>query len=127
MILLVLFGVGMAFFGLFMILKPAQFSESIVQFSEKPWFHVFEVISRLVLGLAFVFFADQTAYPKFVLGLGFVLCLASIILVLLGGKRHRQFAVFISGYLKSKFRYIGFFAFGLGMTIVVFGLTGINI
>lgn len=118
MIIILLFGLGMSIFGLYMSIKPNHFSRGIIKFSEKPWFHIFEIVTRLVLGLLFVFFSEQTKYPNLVMLLGIVFCLVSVLLVIIGSTKHRQFAVFVANYLKNKFRYIGGFATILGLLIM---------
>lgn len=124
MIFVLLFGFGMSIFGFYMSIKPTQFSKGIIQFSEKSWFHLFEITTRFVLGGAFIAFSQQTNYPRVVFSLGIIFCIASVFLLLLGSKKHRQFAVFISEYLKNKFRYIGYFAIILGAVIMYIAVAG---
>ena len=63
MYIIAVFGFLMMLLSVVMIVKPAYFAAGIVKFSEKSWFHPFEVIARFVFGLAFVWFAGQTALP----------------------------------------------------------------
>jgi hypothetical protein len=122
MIFILLFGLGMAFFGVVMFLKPNRFSDGIISFSEKSWFHLTEIISRLVFGLAFILVADQTDYALTITIIGIIIIAAGFILILIGEERHRRFAVFVSNYLRDKFRYIGIFALVLGLVVSFMGI-----
>ena len=52
--------------SLLMIIKPEFWANGIVEFSEKPYFHPFEIISRFSFGIIFVLFAEKTLYPKLI-------------------------------------------------------------
>lgn len=117
MILIIFFGFGMIGFGCLMAVKPIQFSHGIVRFSEQPWFHTFEIISRLIAGLVFLLLADETAYPKIVLFIGGILCFTGMFLFLIGAERHKRFARLTSD-IGQNFRPIGFVAILCGLGIV---------
>jgi len=104
-------------FGCYMVAKPLQFSRGIARFSEKKYFHQFEIISRLVLGVVFLMFADKTSYPAVVSLLGGVLCFVSLFLIVIGPSRHRRFALLTSGIGKN-FRILGLLAIVCGAGLV---------
>ncbi len=103
-------------FGCYMVAKPLEFSKGIVKFSEKAWFHPFEIASRFLIGLVFLMFADESSYPAVVTLLGGVLCFVSVFLIIIGPGRHRRFALLASRIGKS-FRLLGLLAivFGAGL------------
>ena len=47
-----------------MIVNPEYWSDGIVSFSKKSWFHPFEIISRFGFGLAFVFLPIKHFIPS---------------------------------------------------------------
>ena len=107
-------------FGYLMIAKPLQFSRGIVQFSEKRWFHAFEIASRGILGILFLILASKTSYPTVVAFIGGVLCFVSVFLIVIGPSRHRKFALLTSG-LGKNFRFLGLVAVGCGFALVYLG------
>lgn len=117
MIILFLFGLGMLIFGCLMFAKPLSFSKGILRFSEKPWFHSFEVISRLALGLLLLTSTQHTSYPLFVFVLGILLGFTSIFLIIMGADWHRRFAVFTSEF-NEKFRWLGVISIVGGFVLI---------
>ena len=108
-------------FGCFMVCKPLQFSRGITQFSEKQWFHTFEIMSRAIFGVLFLLGAGSTAYPAFVAFLGGVLCFVSVFLIIIGPVRHKRFALLTSGIGKN-FRAVGLIAIACGASLIYLGL-----
>ena len=88
------FAVGalMAMISLSMAVNPSKFAESILTFSRWRWFHVFEVASRLLIGVAFVLLHDDFIYPTFAVGFGYLLIAVAVGLTLAGPARHKRFA-----------------------------------
>ena len=121
MYLLLMFGIGMVSFGCFMVCRPMQFSRGIVQFSEKPWFHAFEIVSRGLFGVLFLLAADSTAYPNFVTVLGGILCFASVLLFSIGPARHQRFAL-MTAKIGKTFRLLGLIAIAGGVGLIYLGL-----
>ncbi|MFT6087356.1 MAG: hypothetical protein ACI9UD_002445 [Glaciecola sp.] len=119
--LLSIFGLGMFILGCYMVIAPLKFSIGIVKFSEKPWFHVFEIASRLMIGLSLLLFAENTSYPKVVTFLGWLLCIVSVFLVLIGANRHKHFAQLASNIGKY-FRVVGFIAITCGASLIYLDL-----
>ncbi|WP_394130017.1 hypothetical protein [Shewanella maritima] len=100
-----------------MLVKPLQFSQGIVNFSKKPWFHLFEIVSRAVLGILFLLLAHSTPYPVLFKVIGAVLCFVSIFLIIIGATRHKQFAL-LTAQIGHRFRLLSFLAIGCGLSIV---------
>lgn len=123
MILIVMIGLGMFVFGCLMVLRPLAFSRGIVEFSQKPWFHAFEVVSRLTVGVLLLWISEKTSYPVIVKVIGGLLCFVSVFLLLIGSERHRKFALTTSR-IGRHFRPIGVIAQVFGLTLVYIGLTG---
>lgn len=121
MFLLLAFGTVMLGFGCYMCAQPIRFSNGIIWFSERKWFHLFEIVSRFILGVFFILFSDKTAYPLFVNFLGGLLCFVSLFLVAIGSNRHRRFALLVAKIGKN-FRYLGLIAIICGAIIVSLGL-----
>ena len=122
MFIIILFGLGMISLGSYMTAYPLKFSAGIVSFSEKRWFHTFEVLSRLIVGLLFLVAANKTSFEFIVTVLGYLLCFTSIFLVVIGAKRHRKFALLISR-IGQHFRILGIFAIILGSGIIYLGVS----
>ncbi|OIQ44581.1 MAG: hypothetical protein BM565_13845 [Gammaproteobacteria bacterium MedPE] len=120
MFLLVLFGSGMFVFGCMMVAKPDAFAKGITEFSNKPWFHLFEIVSRLTLGVLLLLFAEQTSYPLVVQTIGGVLCVVGLFLIVIGSERHRKFAS-LTAKIGRYFRPIGIVAQLCGLGLVYLG------
>ncbi len=108
-----LFGIGMASLGLLMTISPIRFANHIVVFSDKPWFHRFEISSRLLVGGLLWWFAEQSGYPLLMTGLGLLLCFVGVLLIVIGEQRHRKFAR-LTANIGEHFRYIGLLSVLLG-------------
>lgn len=109
-------------FGCFMVGKPLQFCKGITQFSEKPWFHTFEIVSRAIVGILFLVVAGSTAYPVFITFVGGVLCFVSVFLIIIGPIRHKRFALLVSG-IGKKFRALGLIGIACGVGFIYLALT----
>lgn len=107
MYLIVAFGILMMLLSLLMVMKPESFSKGIISFSEKSYFHLFEIISRIATGIIFTVYAADTAFPKTILYIGYGLILVGISLALTPPKLHRKFAVWSAISFRNKFRLIG--------------------
>ncbi len=107
--------------GCFMVGRPVAFSKGIVHFSEQPWFHTFEIVSRGLFGGLFLCAASSTAYPTFVAGLGGVLCFVSLFLILIGPTRHKRFAL-LTSRIGKHFRALGLVALACGVGLIYLGL-----
>lgn len=104
--------------SLIMIISPQYWSDGIVTFSKKTYFHWFEVFSRLIAGVLFVVFSQATLYPQLVVGIGFLLILVALGLTITGSVRHRKFAVWSADKFKGTFRPAGFGSFTFGLFLI---------
>ena len=114
----------MFIFGLFMTVSPVQFSDAVLNFSKKSWFHTFEISSRLLLGVAFIALAFQHSLSPVLLAVGLLLCFAGVFLIFIGPTRHRNFARKVSK-LGKKFRLLGFIAVSCGAAITYAGVQNV--
>ena len=116
------FAILMFVLCLSMAVKPNVFADGIVSFSEKTFFHPFEIISRLLVGVVFVWFADDTLAPTVIRLLGCGLLLVGIGLALTPPARHRQFARWSADKFRSQFRLIGLVSLPLALTLFYIAL-----
>lgn len=86
--------IGLLTIGLssIMLFNPKGFSRGLAAFTEKSWFHMFEIVTRIVLGAVLIVFGGSSSYPNFLFGLGCLFTFAGLILIAMGSKRHREFA-----------------------------------
>lgn len=112
------FALLMLFFSLIMLLKPFAFAQCIITFSEQPYFHPLEIISRLMAGGVFVAYADDTQYPVLFNLLGLVLLLVALGLALTPPGLHKQFAVQSAVRCKNYFRFIGVFSVSVSFALL---------
>lgn len=119
-VILALFGFGMFIFGSMMVAKPNAFAKGITAFSNKPWFHLFEIISRLTLGVLLLLFSEQTSYPLVMQIIGGVLCFVGLFLIVIGSERHRRFAS-LTAKIGQYYRPIGIFAQLCGLGLIYLG------
>ena len=111
------FGALMCVSSLIMIANPAAWSNGIISFSKRPYFHPFEIVSRLAFGLAFITYADQTLYPRVILAMGYLLISASVVLLIMLPSRHKQFAAWSARKFRHAFRPAGVFGAAAGAFI----------
>lgn len=108
----------MILLSLIMIINPVYWSKGIVKFSKKFWFHPFEILSRFAFGLAFVFFAGQTLYPKLMSVIGYGLIAVSVGLLLTPPSKHKKFALWSAEKFKNYFRWFGFVSLVFGAFLI---------
>ena len=118
MYLIAAFGFLMMLLSLSMVVKPDSFSNGIILFSEKSYFHLFEILSRITAGVIFVAYAANTVFPKTILFIGYGLILVGIGLTLTSPKLHRKFAVWSANSFRSKFRLIGIASVPLSIFLI---------
>ena len=119
------FGLLMICLSIIMIVNPSYWSNGIVDFSRKPYFHWFEVISRLIAGLVFVLYSHTTLYPQLVLSIGYLLIAVGFGLIITGSVKHHQFAVWSANKFKSIFRLAGFGSFIFGGFLIYISTIGV--
>lgn len=118
MIFIALFALLLAAFSVLMIVSPSRFSQGIIQFSQQPWFHLFEISSRLLFGLGFVIFADSSIFSTAITLMGYVLILVGIGLAFTPKASHIRFAELAANYGTRYFRFTGCCA--LPLSVILF-------
>ncbi len=119
------FGLLLMGLSIIMIVNPNYWSDRILSFSEKPYFHWFEVMSRITAGLAFITFNKSTLYPQLILSIGCLLIAVGFGLLITGSVKHRQFAVWSVYKFKSTFRPAGVGSFIFGMFLIYVSTIGV--
>lgn len=119
------FGLIMICLSIVMIVNPNYWSDGIVSFSNRSYFHWFEVISRLVAGVVFVLFNQSTLYPQLILSIGYLLIAVGIGLVIMGSDKHRKFAVWSAHNFKSTFRPAGVVSLIFGIFLIYVSTIGV--
>lgn len=121
MVMLTIFGFGMFVLGSIMLFNPIMFANGINKFSNKDWFHTFEITSRLLIGVLFIVFAENSSYPRVLYILGVILCFVSVFLLVIGENRHKRFAR-LTSKIGVHFRPIGLFAQICGIVLMYIGV-----
>ena len=124
MYLITFFGFLMMLLSIVMIASPEYWATGIVRFSEKPYFHPFEILSRLAFGVAFIVYADQTLYPTLMVGIGYLLLTVGMGLLLTPSSKHKQFAVWSARKFKNTFRPMGFGSLFFGAFLIYAAVSG---
>jgi len=112
------FGILMMLISAVMVINPEYWSDGIVRFSEKTYFHPFEILSRLGFGTILIVFSDQTLYPSVMLGVGYLLVAVGIGLLITPPSKHKQFAVWSAKKFKNVFRPAGIGSFFFGVFLI---------
>lgn len=108
-----------------MIVKPNYWSDAMVNFSKKPYFHWFEINTRIGAGLVFVLFNKSTLYPHLILSMGYLLIAVGFGLLITGSVKHRKFAVWSADKFKSIFRLAGIGSFIFGLFLIYISIIGV--
>ncbi|WDE03405.1 hypothetical protein SG34_018640 [Thalassomonas viridans] len=112
------FGILLVLLSTIMFVSPGYWSKGIVTFSQKPYFHWFEVSSRLIAGVLLLIYHQTSLYPDLIFGFGVLLVAVGLGLVISGAERHRNFAVWSAKKFKPVFRGAGLSAFLFGCFLV---------
>lgn len=122
---------AIAFFGILMILlsgvmvvDPDKWSTGILKFSRMTYFHVFEIVNRLLFGTIFIAFSEQTLYPIVISAFGYLMVAVSAGLLMAGPSRHKRFAVWSAKKFNKTFRPAGIVSTVVGVFIVYGALIG---
>ncbi len=118
MVFIVIFGLIMVLLSLQMMKNSGEFSTAIIKFSNQSYFHVFEILSRLIFGLICIYYAPSTSAVMINTILGYLMLFTSILLAFLGAQKHRKFALWSATKFRSMFRFFGVFSFVFGIYIV---------
>ena len=108
----------MILLSLWMIISPQAFSQGIVNFSRQRYFHSFEVLSRLFSGVIFVIYAPLTHGHFTNLVFGCLMIVSAIILLIIGAKKHQEFALWSAKKFCPIFRFAGVFSAFFGSYII---------
>jgi hypothetical protein len=108
-----------------MIVSPAYWSDGIVNFSKKAYFHWFEVISRLITGFTFVYFNQSVGYSTLMLSIGYLMIFVGVVLLFSGSVKHRKFAIWSAHKFKNTFRAAGIFSFIFGFFLIYISTIGV--
>lgn len=114
MFVIACFGLLMMFLSALMVINPAAWSRGIVHFSEKYYFHPFEILSRLGFGAGFVICAEQSRFPQLMMGIGYLLVAVGLGLLVTPPAKHKAFAVWSAQRFISLFRPAGAMSFFFG-------------
>ena len=118
-----LFGLLMMLLSALMVVNPRAWSKGIISFSERPYFHPFEILTRLGFGLLFIKYSNQTLFPNLMLGLGYLLIAVGFGLLLTPPSKHKMFAVWSASKFENIFRPAGIFSFGFGAVLIYASLS----
>ena len=120
MLIISLFSILLMMFSAFMIVKPAAWSKGIIAFSQKPYFHLFEIVSRAITGAFFIYFSSVTNFPTIALTIGAILIMVSVGLLLIGENRHQQFALWSANKFEPFFRLSGIGGLVFGFFLIYY-------
>jgi uncharacterized protein YjeT (DUF2065 family) len=112
------FGLLMLFFSLMMLFRPHNFAQGIINFSEQPYFHPFEIISRLIAGGIFIAYGPDTQFPLLFKIIGSVLLLVGVGLACTPPGLHKKFAVQSANSCRNYFRFIGVVSVVLAIALI---------
>lgn len=118
MYIIILFGALMIIFSVIMIISPVYWSQSIIRFSQMPYFHPFEILARLGAGTVFVVYADQSQAPTVMTIIGYLLLTVGVGLMLTPPSAHRRFAVWSAKRFQTAFRPAGVFSLLFGLFLI---------
>ncbi|MGB2741254.1 MAG: hypothetical protein WBC60_11960 [Cognaticolwellia sp.] len=118
MVLVSSFGLLMMMLSVLMIKSPRAFARGIIVFSQQTYFHVFEIISRLFFGLVFLYYSRFTLAPNINAALGYLMIFTALLLLVIGAKDHRAFALWSVQKFSAIFRFCGFLSFTFGGYII---------
>lgn len=91
-IIIILSAIFFLFLGVIALFKPTLAAGFLLRFATSAKLHYIELSVRIALGLAFVFGAEQTAFPQIIRLFGQLLIGTSLVLALLPWRWHQKFA-----------------------------------
>lgn len=118
MYFIAIFAALMMVLSTIMVINPYYFSDGIISFSKKSYFHLFEICSRIIAGIIFAFYSKDTLYPPIFLFVGYMLILVGIGLSLTPPRFHKEFAVWSANRFRSLFRLIGIFSIPISLFLI---------
>ena len=112
------FGVGMVGMSLALVAKPDASAEAVLRFVRLPYFHPFEIITRLGFGVLFVLYADQSRFPTLISVFGYLLIAVGLGLLATPPSYHRRFGVWSVDKFSKYFRVAGLASLTFGMFLI---------
>ncbi len=122
MIGIILFAVLLIIISMVMIINPDYWCKAIVRFSLLPYFHPFEIVTRIGFGIIFLLYGEQTLFPETMKVIGYLLLSVGLGLILIPPSKHKQFAVWSSEKFKRLFRPTGFITLVFGVFLIYVAL-----
>lgn len=124
MYVIIFFGLLMIVISLVAVIDPERFSRSIVDFCRWRFFHSVEVISRILIGVLFIAYANQTLYPGVMKIVGYVIFAVGIMLSLTPPKYHIQYGIWAAEKFKNIFRSTGVLSLFFGIFLIYAAIAG---
>jgi len=112
------FGFMMVVISLIAVIKPEAWGQMILKFVRFPYFHPFEILIRVVFGILFVVYADQTKFPLTVEIVGFVLFGLGVGLSFITSSQHRRLGHWLVEKLSKYFRPAGLVSLTFGAFLI---------
>ena len=113
-----LFGLVTALTGLLIVLQPASVFERLRLYAEHPATQVLAVVVRLMLGALLITTAEQSLYPRVMLGLGWLAIAAAVVLAAIGRSRFVRLIDWALRLGATYGRLSGMFAIAFGVFLV---------
>lgn len=126
MYLIATFGILMMFLSAIMVISPYSFSKGIISFSEKSYFHLFEISTRIIAGIIFIIYSGDTLYPSVFITIGCVLVLVGVGLSFTLPKLHKKFAVWSANRFRNMFRLIGIISTPISLLLIYASIGAAN-
>ena len=79
--------------SLALIVRPDASAEAALRFIRLPYFHPFEIATRLGFGVLFAMYADQSRFPTVIRVFGYLLVAVGLGLLATPPSYHRRFGV----------------------------------
>lgn len=112
------FGIVMVVISLVMVVKPDAWGQMILKFVRIPYFHYFEILLRLVFGILFVVYADQTKFPLTVEIIGLVLLSVGVGLSFITPSYHIRIAHWFVEKISKYLRPAGIVSLAFGIFLI---------
>lgn len=124
MYVIIFFGALTIGLSLLMVINPKRWGDYIVRFSQMRGFHTFEVLSRMVIGVVFLAYANQTAHPKVMSVFGYLLLAVGIGLSFLPPSSHKRFTLWAADKFRNIFRPASLASLAFGIFLIYSALEG---
>ena len=112
------FGVGMVGISLALMARPDASAEAALRFVRLPYFHPFEIVTRLGFGVLFVLYADQSKFPTVIRVFGYILVAVGLALMVTPPSYHRRFGIWSVDKFSKYCRVAGLGSLAFGVLLV---------